>query len=181
MLPAGAALEVIDPEGEQVADLAVFLARDPNEYFSAGRTIDYNERIALTAGDTLYSAGSIPLLRIEEDDVGTHDLLVTPCSERMFELMRGMRNHPSCLANLRDALAPHGIPEVLISSTFNIFMDVRVSADGRITIGPPPSRAGDGIVFRALEDLVIGLTACSSEFSNAGRCKPIGYRVIPEA
>jgi hypothetical protein len=43
--------------------------------------------------------------------------------------------------------------------------------------GPPPTTPGDFIRLRALEDLVIGLTACSAPDSNGGTFKPIHYRI----
>jgi len=42
-------IRVIDAEGKQVADLTCFASRDTEEYLSSGRTIDYNEKIYLTA------------------------------------------------------------------------------------------------------------------------------------
>ncbi|MGB5746436.1 MAG: DUF1989 domain-containing protein [Desulfobacterales bacterium] len=42
-------IRIIDVEGEQVADLICFAGRDTEEYLSSGRTIDYNEKIYLTA------------------------------------------------------------------------------------------------------------------------------------
>jgi uncharacterized protein YcgI (DUF1989 family) len=56
-LYSGQTLEIIDPTGGQVADLALFSADDIRERLSPGRTIDYNENIALTTGSALYSVG----------------------------------------------------------------------------------------------------------------------------
>jgi hypothetical protein len=56
-------------------------------------------------------------------------------------------------------------------------MNVPVGADGRLTVEPPLSKAGDHIVFRAEMDLIVGLTACSAYASNGGSFKPIAYRV----
>ena len=64
-------IRVIDTEGEQVADLVCFARLNPDEYLSSGRTIDYNEKIYLTTGDTLYSNLSNPMLTIMDDPVGT--------------------------------------------------------------------------------------------------------------
>jgi uncharacterized protein YcgI (DUF1989 family) len=83
-LRAGDLLTVIDPRGEQVADLLAFNAADTDEVISSGRTLDYAEKIYLTAGDTLYSNRSTPLLDIVEDTVGRHDFLLTPCSADTF-------------------------------------------------------------------------------------------------
>lgn len=173
------ALEIVDIEGLQVADLAVIRASDSHESFSPGRTLDYNELIYISTGDTLYSNRSTPLMRIEHDDVRRHDYLLAPCSGRMFELLRGVYNHPSCLSNLTEALAPYGIAGNDLHGTLNVFMNVEIGDRGRIAVHSPISKAGDRIVLRALTKVVVGLTACSSEHTNAGRCKPIGYRILP--
>jgi uncharacterized protein YcgI (DUF1989 family) len=178
LLGAGEALEITDIEGEQVADLAIFSQADPGEYFSSGRTLDYNSHIFISTGATLYSNRSSPLMRIEADDVGIHDYLLAPCSGRMFEILRGLSSHRSCHENLVTALSPYGIHADNIDSTFNAFMHVEVTSDGAITLLPPLSQAGDRIVLRAAMELLVGVTACSSEHTNNGRCKPIGYRIV---
>lgn len=48
---------------------------------------------------------------------------------------------------------------------------------GELKVDPPLSKAGNRIVFRAAEDLIIGLTACSALQSDNGSFKPIDYRV----
>ena len=83
-LPKGATLTVIDPEGTQVSDLLAFAADDVREVISNGRTFDYEETIALTTGNRLWSNRSRVLLTIEEDTVGRHDFLLTPCSKDTF-------------------------------------------------------------------------------------------------
>jgi len=172
-LQAGEVLIVVDPEGEQVADVFVIVAGDARERYSSGRTIDYNQTIRPTTGHTLYSNRSTPLLEIVEDTVGIHDVLLTPCSARMFELLRGTYGHASCLSNVVAALRPFGLDADDVETTFNAFMNVPVAADGRITVERPASRAGDRIAFRAVRPVVVAVTACSSEHSNGGRCKPI--------
>lgn len=175
-------LEVMDPEGEQVADLVAFAVDDVDEWLSSGRTFDYKGGIYLTRGDVLYSNRSQPMLTLERDDVGRHDFLLTPCAPATFEKLYPpgtAENHPSCLHNLAAALAPHGVAVDRIPTTFNIFMNVLVGEGGDLTIGPPRSRPGDRLRLRAEMDLRIGLTACSAEGSNNGRLKPIDYRVLP--
>lgn len=173
----GATLTICDPEGAQVCDLAAYSAADVREQFSPGRTIDYAQTIAFGPGSKLYSNRSEVMLEIVHDDVGVHDCLLTPCSGRMFEILRGQKNHPSCHGNLARSLALFGIEQDDVSATFNAFMNVRIGADGSVTVETPPSRAGNCIVLRARMDLIVGLTACSSEHSNGGRCKPIHYWV----
>ncbi len=176
-LRRGKRLTIVDSYGSQVADLALYGRSDNREQFSPGRTIDYEGSTSLTAGATLYSNRSNPMAVIVRDDVGRHDCLLSPCSERMFEILQGQRGHRSCHENLSRALAPHGIDSDDVLATFNVFMNVTVAPDGAIVIKPPLSKAGDRIVFEAQMDLIVGLTACSSEFTNGGDCRPIGYSV----
>ena len=49
----GEVLRIIDAEGEQVADLVCFAQNDRSEYFSAGRTVDYNNRLFFSDGHVL--------------------------------------------------------------------------------------------------------------------------------
>jgi uncharacterized protein YcgI (DUF1989 family) len=178
VLHAGETLEVVDVEGEQVADLVAFAVADPHEYVSSGRTFDYASTVRLTTGHVLYSNRSRPMLTIVHDDVGVHDFLLTPCSQPTFEIIYGVKQqHPSCLANLAGALDAYGIAEDAIPVSFNIFMNVDIAGDGGIRVLPPRSRAGDRIVLRAEIDLIVGLTACSAEMSNNYAFKPVAYRI----
>lgn len=182
-LAAGERLVVIDPRGEQVADLLAFNADDTDEVISSGRTLDYAETIYLTTGHKLYSNRSRVLLEIEEDTVGRHDFLLTPCSYDTFHhFYPTLEPHRGCFGNLAAALALYGIAPDRIPVAFNCFMNVPVDAEtGRLRVLPPISRAGDHIAFRAACDLVIGLTACSAPDSNGGTFKPIHYRIEPAA
>lgn len=178
-LAQGQTLTVTDPTGEQVADLLAFRRHDVREVISSGRTFDYASRIYLTTGDKLYSNRSNVLLVIVEDDVGRHDFLLTPCSTDTFRIIYGDTDpHQGCFGNLATALAPYGIEPDAIPVAFNCFMNVPVDGTtGELRVEPPLSKAGDRIVFRAAEDLIIGLTACSALQSNNGSFKPIDYEV----
>jgi uncharacterized protein YcgI (DUF1989 family) len=178
-LRKGQSLRVIDPEGEQVADFVAFAREDKSEWLSSGRSIDYANSIYLTTGNILYSNRSRPMLTIVSDDVGRHDFLLTPCSPETFQIIYRDKNyHPSCFENLSKALVDFGIAPDSIPTAFNIFMNVEVAPDGKLSILPPRSKAGDAIVLRAEMDLLVGLTACSAEMSNNYKFKPIGYEIL---
>ncbi|WP_324740901.1 urea carboxylase-associated family protein [Tsuneonella sp. CC-YZS046] len=180
VLRTGETLEVIDPQGEQVSDMLAFSHDDVRELISNGRTFDYEETISLTTGNRLWSNRSRPMLEIVDDTVGRHDFLLTPCSEATFRHFYPEKPvHRGCQGNLGEALQPYGISEWSISTAFNIFMNVPVdSASGRLQVLPPTSKPGDYIRFKALMDLVVGLTACSAYASNGGTFKPIHYRIM---
>lgn len=177
-LREGETLRVIDPMGVQVSDLLAYNAADVGEAISNGRTFDYEETIALTAGNRLWSNRSNPMLTIVEDRVGRHDFLLTPCSEATFRHFYPTQPvHRGCFGNLAEALAPYGVTPDMIPCAFNLFMNVPVAHDGRLRVEPPVSRPGDYIRLRAEMDLIIGLTACSAYASNGGNFKPIHYKV----
>ena len=178
-LNKGDILTVTDPQGEQVADLLAFAESDVAEAISSGRTLDYASRIYLTTGDLIYSNRSNVLLEIIADDVGRHDFLLTPCSKDTFRIIYGDTDpHRGCFGNLAHALAPYGINEDMIPVAFNCFMNVTVDGQtGVLAVEPPLSKAGDSITFRAVQNLIVGLTACSALQSNNGSFKPIQYAV----
>ena len=181
-IAAGQRLRICDPEGEQVSDLVSFAVEDAREWLSSGRSIDYANTIYLTRGHVLYSNRSRPMFTIEEDTVGRHDFLLTPCSPETFSIIYGHQgHHPSCFENLWRNLARFAIAPDTIPTTFNVFMNVDVGPDGKLEIKPPRSRAGDHVVLRAEMDMFVGLTACSAEMSNNYSFKPIDYEVLPPA
>ena len=175
----GQIIRIIDVEGQQVSDLICFSRADIKEYFSSGRTIDYNEKIYLSTDDILYSNQSNPMLTIVNDTVGRHDLLFAPCSQEMFSISYGITDaHPNCLDNLATHLDPFDIRLHQITSVFNIFMNASISANGGITIEAPQSKAGDYIDFSANMDLIVGITACSAMKCNNYHCTAIDVKLF---
>lgn len=180
-LEAGETLVIIDPLGGQVADLFCFDAGNRKDALSSGRSIDYNETVTFSLGHLLYAQSGKPMLKITQDACGCHDFLVTPCSLQMFEMMGRLTDgyHPSCLENLEKHLFGFGIEPHQITTTFNVFMNVPIAANGRISVIRPKSQPGAAVHFEAAMNLVVGLTACSDEGSNGGTCKPIEFEVLP--
>lgn len=177
-ISVGESLTVWDPQGEQVSDMVAFAQDDPREALSNGRTFDYEETIRLTTGNRLWSNRSNALLEIVEDRCGVHDFLLTPCSEATFRHFYADKpGHRGCFGNLAEALEPYGIAADAIPVAFNLFMNVPVGSDGKIRVLPPTTKAGDFIRLRALDDLIVGLTACSAYDSCGGSFKPIDYRI----
>lgn len=181
VLSKGDLLKVTDIKGEQVADFFCYMKEDHEDYLSSGRTLDYLSKIFLGKGDILYSSKSKPMAKIIEDKVGRHDFLLTPCSKDTFKIIYNDQNpHHGCEGNLLKAFADQGINRESMPTTFNLFMNVLVSQSGHLTVAPPTSKAGDYIIIEALEDLVVGLTACSALQSNNGSFKPIGFQVLSQ-
>lgn len=178
-LKKGQKLKVIDPEGGQVSDMVIFNAHDHREKLSPGKTMDFEETILITIGHHLWSNRSNQMMKILEDTNGRNDFLLAPCSPETFQIMYDHKGyHPSCFENLSKNLASFNIDPDDIPTAFNIFMNVQFASDGKLSVEPPLSRAGDYVLFEALMDLTVSLTACSAEDSNGGSFKPIQYEIL---
>ncbi|WP_144395248.1 DUF1989 domain-containing protein [Pleionea sediminis] len=172
-------LKIIDPEGQQVADLYAFNEHELGENLSSGRSIDYKCSIYFSKGDILYSNRSNPMFEILEDTVGRHDFLLTPCAEGTFKHF--YPEHPvekGCFGNLTEVFKPYGIQHDQISTTFNVFMHVAMDENGAIDVLPPKSKAGDYILLEAKMDMIVGVTACSAGMSNNFAYKSIHFEVM---
>lgn len=179
-LAPGQELVIIDPQGGQVSDIFAVSRADHGEVLSSGRSIDFENRLRFSTGDTLWSNRSHRMLRIVEDTCGRHDFLLTPCSQETFDILYpdlGGVPHPSCFANLVRALTPFRVDPDRIGTTFNVFMNTWWEPSGELHIGPPTSEPGAVFRVRAEMSLVLAITACSAEKSNGGVCKPIDYEV----
>ena len=178
-LQKGQKLKVIDPQGEQVSDMVLFNAEDPREKISSGKTLDFEENILISKGNFLWSNRSRKMMKILEDTNGRNDFLLAPCSPETFRIMYNNPDyHPSCFENLYTNLQPFGIEPDDVPTAFNIFMNVQFDKNGKLSVDPPLSKAGDYVLFEAQMDLIVALTACSAEDSNNGSFKPINYEVL---
>ena len=177
-LNKGQRLKVIDPKGRQVSDMVLFNAEDKREKISSGKTLDFEESILISKGDFLWSNRSNKMMEILEDTNGRNDFLLAPCSPETFQIMYGNNEyHPSCFENLYTNLAKFEIEPDEIPTAFNIFMNVQFAENGKLSVDPPLSKAGDFVLFEAKMDLIVGLTACSAEDSNGGSFKPIHFEI----
>jgi uncharacterized protein YcgI (DUF1989 family) len=178
-LRQGEQLRVIDPEGGQSGDLLAF-APDGSERMSSGRTFDYGGKLFVSTGDVLWSDRSNPLLTIVADDVGTNDLLYSPCSLEMYRIQYGVTGyHANCHDNLCAALRELGVEAAPIANALNFFMDVRIAPGGKLSFAPPHSRPGDALTVRAERDLAIALTACPAGACNGGKPPgPLEYEIL---
>ncbi len=174
-LRRGEVLRVIDPHGEQVADLVAFtnpLGTDRAEVFSAAQTREVARTLFVSTGHVLYAKSGAPLLTIMADDVGRHDLLFPPCRPEMYRRIYGQEDHPNCLENLAGALAPYGITLDEVPMPFNIFQHTVVHPDGRMEVRAPLSKPGDAILLRAERDLLIAVSSCSVDQSACNGYNP---------
>jgi uncharacterized protein YcgI (DUF1989 family) len=172
--PAGSRVRIIDVEGTQIGDLVLFGRADPTDRLSTGNTRKMANSIFVSTGAVLWSTTYRQLARIEDDTVGRHDLLASACTPYDYPIRFGERGvgHPACLANLREALEPFGIPEPLIPDPMNVFMAQDVHPDGSLEVLPAASGPGDHLDLRLLEDCIVALSSCPQDLTHVN-----GWRI----
>lgn len=159
---SGEAVDIVALEGPQVADLWAFAADDPGEFLSTEHTRSCLDRLSPHIGDAFYSNRRRPILTVLADtSPGTHDLLLSACDEARYRLLGHTGPHRTCVGNLHEALAGHGLePPAEIPSPVNIFENVAIGPDGSLRIMPPQVRAGQAVTLRAEMDVVLVVSAC---------------------
>ncbi|MCJ7855668.1 urea carboxylase-associated family protein [Lachnospiraceae bacterium NSJ-143] len=165
-------ITVIDLYGGQVVDFFAEALRKPNEFLSAGVTIDCNESLRLGINSIIYTNLYRPMFQILADDVGEHDLLHPCCRPEMYDFFyHNGDGHPNCLDNINNCLKN----QRPIIHPVNFFMYTKINTDGTISVESPLSKAGDSVTLRALMDVRLGVASCSVSESkcNSGKCSPV--------
>lgn len=186
----GQHLRVIDLEGKQVVDMAVFNKDNPREKLSTSysrtryipkKKGEYIPRDKLMEGDTLMSTICRPMMTIVKETQpikGMHDVHNRMCNRYLYEFQYKVRPRDGCHEIISKAVAPYGILPEDIPDTFDIHMNYHHDcAKGCWVIVDPCSRPGDYIDFRAEMDCIVGLSNCPNVKCNAGKCKPVKIEI----
>ncbi len=186
-------LRVIDLEGKQVVDMAVFNAGNLREKLSTSysRTryipppgTPYVPRDKLLAGDTLMSTICRPMMTIIEETPeikGMHDTHNRMCNRFLYESF-GIDSRDGCHEIISKAVAEYGLLPEDIPDTMDLFMNYQHDdAKGCWVIGEPISKPGDYIEFRAEMDCVVGFSNCPLDVlvpCNGYHCTPVQVQVF---
>jgi uncharacterized protein YcgI (DUF1989 family) len=183
-VPRGALLEIVDVEGEQVADFISIIETDPQEWLSATHTRSTTLCLNLNVHDRLQTNWRRDMYEVVSDDVGMHDLITSMCDARRYKLDYGVEDHRSCRSNFVEALASWNYEEWQIPDVINIFQNAPIHPDRTFGNQVPTSKPGDKIVLRALVDgIVAAISACPQDLNpcNGFRPSPILARIIDES
>ena len=167
-LEAGQSLKIVNTHGTQVLDTWALCpdASDGLEYLSMEHSRSYISRIVPRAGDALVSNRYRPILVFAEDrSPGVHDTLMCSCSQFIYRKMGCDAYHDNCEDNFHAALQEVGIAYPFTPGPLNLFMNFPVAADGTIGRVAPESKPGDFVVLKALDRLLIVLSACPQDLS----------------
>jgi len=167
----GQYLQIIDVEGEQVADFIAFRRGHPEEKLSPSHTRTSLLSLGIRAGDRLRSSLRNPMFEVVEDKGKSVDLLIAACDEQRYRLDYGVENHRSCVANFEEVLRPYGIGRHFFPDPFNLFQRTQIEPDGRLIQQRCPTQAGDYFLFRVLMDVICAVSACPMDLNPIGGSK----------
>lgn len=175
---SGQLVQITDVQGKQVADFVAFSQEDRAEFLSVAATRSMNNSVMVQKGMTLYSNRRAPMLKLEEDTVGRHDMLFAACDPKRYEAL-GAPEHASCRAALTEALTPFDVAYDRVPDPINWFMNVAIKQRGELEVREPLSEANDHVLLTALMDVVVGVSACPQEMNatNGGTPTDILVRV----
>jgi uncharacterized protein YcgI (DUF1989 family) len=104
-------------------------------------------------------------------------MLLSACDEQRYALLGHQGYHKNCADNLRAAMAEAGHPLPELPSPFNIFENVKIAANGRLSIEPPLVTAGQSITLRAEIHLIAVMSCCPMDMALTNgpdmRSKPV--------
>ena len=181
-LAASESVRITNIEGSQVVDVWALCPPSLGEFLSTEHTRSCLEKLIPATGDQLFSNQRRPIISLVEDtSAGVHDLLLSACDTRRYELLGCQEYHRNCADNFDQALAALGFPASQLPSPFNLFENVSIRGDGTLSIEPPLVRAGESVVLRAELDLVMVLSACPMDIAKTngedGRSKPVSVEI----
>jgi len=179
LVSKGQFITVIDSEGQQAADFVAVNADNLDEKLSPVHTRQHLRSIFFKPGDVLWSSENRPMLRVVTDTNGVHDANVPACDRTRFSIDFGVEGHRNCVDNLLEGMKAHGVTYFSLPEPFNLFQNGPVTADGRMEVTDPSSKAGDYIVFEALCDLICAVSSCPQDIipGNGLQVTPIEVQV----
>ncbi|MGJ8691482.1 MAG: urea amidolyase associated protein UAAP2 [Thalassotalea sp.] len=164
-LKKGQTVRILDLEGNQAADTLFYNANDVSERYSAIDTVREQGNVYLTAGTVLMTNDCNPLLKIVADTCGRHDTLGGACATESNTVRYALDK--KCMHACRDswllAIAENetlGLTKADITHNINFFMNVPVTADGKLSFADGISGAGKYVELTALMDTIILISNC---------------------
>jgi uncharacterized protein len=175
----GDRIRVIDPKGQQVADLWAFATEDGLDWLSTSQTRNVTERLFPRVGESFYSTRAEPMLTLIEDaSPGPHDMLYPACDRALYDHV-GLPDHPNCHDNLIAALERANTTISFVPDPVDLFQNSLPQPDGRIEVLASINPPGGNVTLQAERDLLLVVTACSVDFhpTNGGVCTEIEIEI----
>lgn len=158
---AGGRLRIVNHLGQQVVDTWILVAGRTDEFLSMEHCRGKLYKLFFEPGDVLISNLRRPLVRITADtSPGHHDTLCSSCDSGSYEEYGQGPRHPNCRANFLAALSERRMAPAVVPCPWNLFMDIPVALDGRLSDRPSAARPGDYVELEALADIRVVCSPC---------------------
>ncbi len=177
------ALQIINTFGHQVVDFWAFDAHTVGTYLSMEHTRATLSRLTPRVGDVLVDNWREPMLAFESDtSPGVHDTVIAPCDPARYAKLGCAEGHASCADNLHQALKGLGLAVPVCPASFNLWMNIPVLPTGDLEWGETVSKPGDSVIFRALVDCIMVMSACPQDVIriNSGRPVSAHYTLLTD-
>lgn len=173
----GQLFKVTDLEGGQPAGLAAFVEGDLSEFLSPHHTRVFSNSYVLALGMRMVTNRRRPLMVLGRDTTRRHDLLL-PGSDRRSLDAAGLAHERGSSEAMRAALEEAGLSPPKLPDPVNLFMDVEVGLDGRLTVGDAPSRPGDNVICRVIIDAIVVVAACTTGVARREGAGPLQVDIL---
>jgi uncharacterized protein len=182
----GQTVRIVDLEGNQAVDTLFYNADDLAERYSAQDTIRAQRNIYLTTGTRLMSNRRRAMLTIVADTCGRHDTLGGACSceSNMVRYAIEKRSMHACRQSfLKGVLAwsaatGRQMDKRDLTANINFFMNVPVTAAGKLTFEDGVSDAGKYVELRAEMNTLMVISNCPQLNNPCNGYNPTPVRVL---
>ena len=163
-IKSGQIFRIVDVEGNQSADTMFYSAENSADRYSAQDTIRAQNNLYLSTGSQLVSNEGNLLLTIVADTCGRHDTLGGACAAESNTVRYA--HEKKYMHSCRDTFlhtAIHSNRHITkrdITSNINFFMNVPVTADGKLTFADGISGPGKYVEMRAEMDVICLISNC---------------------
>jgi uncharacterized protein len=153
----GQLMTVVDVNGGQPAALFAVSVADQSHFLSPHHTRVFSNSFVLRLGMRIVTNRRRPALVLSHDTAGAHDLLMPISEAGNGEAY--LRATDRFKDKVRTTFAKCRVDLVRVPDPINLFLEVTVAADGKLTPQGVASRAGSLATFRILMDLIVAIAA----------------------
>jgi uncharacterized protein len=175
----GQGLQIINTFGHQVVDFWAFDPKNLSCHLSMEHTRASLSRLTPRVGDVLVDNRREPMLRLESDtSPGIHDTVIAACDPARYVKLGCTGFHASCADNMHQALKSLNLTPPPCPPSFNLWMNIPVHAGGDLEWRAPTSKPGDSLVFRALVDCIMVMSACPQDIIPINAGHPVSAHYV---
>ena len=189
-LRRGQIFRILDLEGNQAVDTLFYSASDPEERYSATDTVVRQGQLYLSAGSRLYSNEGKVMLTIVADTCGRHDTIGGACAAESNTVRYALdkQHMHNCRDNFLQGLAHCdcndevaarlGLGKRDLAANINFFMNVPVTAEGRLSFEDGISAPGKYVELRAEMDVICLISNCPQLNNPCNAYNPTPIRLL---